>query len=226
MINWLHSRIHRPENGWDPVPEDYAAQYAENEWSHGVRPKLLDFLDQWVDGLSGRNVLDLGGGPGQYSVAFAMRGAKVTWYDVSNRYLTIAKTKAKEAGVDVRFSLGYMDEAPEILEETFDLVFNRICWNYGRGDHSFARAVYSLLKPGGVAYVDACLSETKYSSVSGSADFRARLNNATGWKIGHPYPPHGRLATLFAKKPVEKLLIDYSSPQNDRVTFIRAKTTR
>ena len=27
MINWLFSRVQRPERGWDPVPADHAQQY-------------------------------------------------------------------------------------------------------------------------------------------------------------------------------------------------------
>ena len=145
MINWLHSRVFRPEKGWDPVSPQYVAQYAESEWKTGASEDLIAQLEKWLEGLQGKTVLDLGGGPGHYSIAFAKRGARVTWHDVSERYRQFARAKAEEAGVDVSFSLGYMDEASRLLGEQFDCVFNRICWNYGRGDASFARVIYSLV---------------------------------------------------------------------------------
>ncbi len=225
MINWFHSRMHSPENGWDPVSEDHAANYAREEWSAGVRPELLKTLDEWVGGLTGKTVLDLGGGPGQYSVAFAQMGAKVTWHDVSNRYRAIAEAKAKEAGVDLRLSVGYMDEAPTLLREDFVLVFNRICWNYGRQDASFARVVYGLVKAGGVGYVDTTHAGYRYDTLSASAKLRIRLNNTIWWKIGHPFPPHGRLAGLFLRYRMEKMLVDYSAPMNDRILFRKARQT-
>jgi len=217
MINWLHSRLRRPEDGWDPVPEAHAEEYARVEWSHGVQQGLLDLLDNWVGGLAGKAVIDLGGGPGQYSVALAQRGARVTWHDVSARYRDIARARASAAGVQVRFSLGYMDEAHALLGENFDLVFNRICWNYGRGDRSFSRAIWSLMKAGGSAYVDTSPDSFRYDELSWSSRARIQLNRALAWKIGHPFPPHGRVAQLFMLLPFEKILVDYGSRLNDRV---------
>ncbi|MFO1409007.1 MAG: methyltransferase domain-containing protein [Steroidobacteraceae bacterium] len=220
MINWLHARIHRPEKGWDPVPAAHAAEYASVEWDYGAQSGLLDQVEEWVGGLAGKSVIDIGGGPGQYSVALARRGARVTWHDVSGRYRTIAGERAAQAGVEVRFSIGYMDEAPDTLNEQFDLVFNRICWNYGRGDRSFARCLWRLMKPGGSAYIDTTPDIFKYDELGWSARARIGLNRACGWKIGHPFPPHGRIARIFAQMPLERMLVDYSSPLNDRI-FLR-----
>ncbi len=223
MINRLHAQWHRPEQGWDPVPPGHAHQYAEGEWNLGVRETLLDELDAWVGGLQGKRVLDLGGGPGQYSVAFARRGADVTWHDVSATYRAIAQAKAQEAGVNICFSLGYMDEAPKCLNSPFDLVFNRICWNYGQTDHTFAQALFSLVKPGGVGYVDTPHSGWRRESLSTTARLRTWLNDVLAVKIGHPFPPHGRIARLFAAMPIETMRVDYSTPTNDRILFRRAR---
>jgi 2-polyprenyl-3-methyl-5-hydroxy-6-metoxy-1,4-benzoquinol methylase len=222
MMNRLHARLHRPENGWDPVPSRYAVEYAGTEWLSGVNESLLDTLDDWVGGLNGKSVLDLGGGGGQYSVAFAVRGAAVTWHDVSATYLEFAKGKVAEHGVDVDFSLGYMDEAPQRFGAQFDLVFNRICWYYGWTDASFASVIFALVKPGGVGYVDCMHSGWQRDTLSTAARFRTWLNDALSFKVGHPFPPHGRIARLFAAFPIEKMLIDYGDMTNDRILFKRA----
>lgn len=221
MINHLHALFHRPERGWDPISAAYAAEYTEIQWSQGVRESLLDELERWVGGFSGKRILDLGGGPGQYSVAFAKRNANVTWHDVSLEYRKVAETKANNANVHIEFSIGYMDAADKLHREPFDLVFSRVCWNYSFSDGSFADVFFNLIKPGGVGYVDAMNSGAGDPNASWSVQIRTWLNQQFAIKVGHPMPPHGRIAKLFMKKPISKILVDYSSPLNDRVTFVK-----
>ncbi len=223
MINWLHAQLPRPEQQWDPVPSSHATEYASVQWEQGVNHELLDEISGWTGGLHDKRVLDLGGGPGHYSIAFAKRGARVTWFDVSRNYERLARECAAAADVSIQFSIGYLDEAEQKLGEQFDLVFNRICWNYGRGDDSFARVVFSMIKPGGVAYIDTTHSNWRRELLPWSARARTWLNDQFGLKIGHPFPPHGRLARLFAAMPVEKLFVDYTSPHNDRIMLVRAQ---
>ena len=222
MINWLHSRFFRPEHGWDPVPDEYSRQYADTAWRTGVDEAVLNLVETWAGDLRGKSLLDLGGGPGQYSTAFARLGAIVTWHDVSSRYRQLAMDKAAEAGVNIRFSLGYMDEAPQLLGEQFDIVFNRVCWNYGRDDVSFANVIHSLVKPGGVGYVDTTHSAFRYEALPIHGRVRVWLNACTGWKIGHPFPPRGRIARTILRFPLDKLLVDYCGPYTDRVIFQKA----
>jgi 2-polyprenyl-3-methyl-5-hydroxy-6-metoxy-1,4-benzoquinol methylase len=223
MINRLHAWLHRPENGWDPVPAAYAADYGAMEWDQ-IDHHLLDELEMLVGGFIGKKILDLGGGPGQYTLAMAQRGGLVTWHDVSRNYLEMSRRKASELGLTNRitFSIGYLDDAPRMLSERFDFVFNRICWNYGFGDKSFAAVVYAMARPGGFAYVDTTHSTYKLDQLSRAARVRTWLNARTGIKIGHPMPPHGRLARLFMCHQMARLTIDYRSPWNDRIFFQKA----
>ncbi len=218
MINQLHALLHRPEKGWDPVPPEHAITYGEGEWQR-VDEGLLDHLDHWTGGLYGKRVLDLGGGPGQYSAAFARRGAEVTWHDVSRHYRDIAQARIRALGLAerVRFSLGYLEEAPRLLTGNFDLVFNRICWYYGMSDAGFAGVVYRLIAPGGWAYVDTNHSSGRPDNLPLTVRLRTWLNDRFTIKIGHPYPPHGRVAHLFLRYPVARLLVDYRSAANDRI---------
>jgi len=226
MINWLLSRLQRPERGWDPIPPGHAQAYADLQWQ-SVDESILDRIEEWTGPLARLQVLDLGGGPGHYSAAFARRGAQVTWYDISRTYETIARERTAASGVDgsIRFAVGYLDEAPAQLGRTFDLVFNRICWNYGRSDGGFARAVYALVRPGGYAYVDANTSNFNVEQLSSVARLRTWLNSATGIKVGHPMPPRGRTARLLLRQPVERALVDYSSPYNDCILLQRPALT-
>lgn len=221
MINRLHYLLHRPGRGWDPVPKAHALDYAEGEWHKGTDARTLDLLEEWLGGFAGKRVLDLGGGPGQWSVAFARKGADVTWHDISSTYREFAQRKAVEHGVDVRFSLGYLDDARMQLTGEFDLVFNRVCWNYGMSDWGFARVVHALVAPGGVGYVDTHISSWRRETLSGSARARTWINDHVGYKIGHSFPPRGRVARLFLGLPIERMLVDYSSAGNDRVIFRR-----
>jgi 2-polyprenyl-3-methyl-5-hydroxy-6-metoxy-1,4-benzoquinol methylase len=220
MINWLFSHIQRPERGWDPVPAEHAQQYAQAEWRE-VNESLLNQLENWIGGFPGKKILDLGGGPGQYTVAFARRGASVTWLDVSATYHDMARHKAVELGVSdkVQFVLGYMDEAPRLLTDQYDLVFNRICWNYGQNDGTFANALYQLVCPGGSGYVDTTNSLFNALQLTAASRFRTWLNAVCAIKVGHPYPPRGRVAKLLLRRPVTRILVEYPSAYSDRVLF-------
>jgi len=93
MINLIHSRLHRPEQGWDPITPEYAAGYsthAEAVLEIGV----IDQIESQIGPLAGRRVLDLGGGRGQYTVALAQRGGRVVWHDGSHTYRGITEQRA------------------------------------------------------------------------------------------------------------------------------------
>ncbi|MGQ9791794.1 MAG: class I SAM-dependent methyltransferase [Armatimonadota bacterium] len=222
MINYLHARVCRPEKGWDPVPAQYAIEYASRAWS-SLDESIVMELDEKIGGLEGKQVLDLGAGAGQYSVAFAKRGASVTWYDVSRNYLQIAQQKSKEARVDITFSLGYMDEAPQILRKQFDLVFNRGCFSYGWSDASFVSVIYKLVRPGGYAYIETNNSSFGGDRLSPAIRFRVWLNAAMGIKIGHPHPPRGRIPAFLLRYPLRQMIVDYSEPYVDRIFIQKAE---
>ena len=177
MINYLHSLIFRPENGWDPVPEIHVNKYFKKQWNLGIDEDLLDKIEYMLGGLAGKKVLDLGGGPGQYSIAFARRNACVTWYDISNRYKVLVKDEAIRAKCSIKYKIGYMDEADKILNEQFDLVFNRICWNYAISDKTFAKTIFKLINPGGFAYIDTSHSLWGYKNLSLKSKLKTFLNN-------------------------------------------------
>jgi len=216
MINQVLARLYRPERGWDPVPSGWAVAYADHEWAT-FDPRVVDWIETQTGPVSGKRILDLGGGPGHYSAEFARRGARVVWHDVSRAYREIAQTRTRDLGSAIEFSLGYLEDANRFVDAPFDVVFNRICWNYSQDDRRFADLVYALVRPGGVGYVDShhgvhrgALREVLYE-----------LNRRTGWKVGHPPPPPGRIAALLARHPLARLDTSTSTTANDRVLFVK-----
>jgi 2-polyprenyl-3-methyl-5-hydroxy-6-metoxy-1,4-benzoquinol methylase len=216
VINWLHSRLHRPEKGWDPIRRAYAEAYAEKEWQR-FDAGLVDLLESKIGGFASKRVLDLGAGPAQYSVAFAKRGAAVTWHDISAAYLTIAREQASRADVKLDFSLGYLEDAIKLGQ--FDLVFCRVAWAYGMSDRGLARVICRLIRPGGAGYI-----HTLTARADTDHSVRRRLvyllNNRCWLKIGHPYPPHGRVERLLRHCGAASLETDYAVDGMDRVFWM------
>jgi 2-polyprenyl-3-methyl-5-hydroxy-6-metoxy-1,4-benzoquinol methylase len=217
-INYVHSLFHRVEDGWDPISNEYASSYTELAWNERS-PKLIEDLEDRLGGFAGKRVLDLGGGPGQYSVLFAQSGADVTWHDVSREYESIARERAGAAGITLCFSLGYLEDARRLRTQPFDFVFCRVCWYYARSDRAFSRLLYSLIKPGGVGYVEC--NTPMFSRPRGWRKLQYWLNNYLWFKVGHPMPPHGRIARLLQREGAIDMTLDYSSPLRDIVLFTR-----
>ena len=219
-VNLLHSFFHRVEKGWDPIPASYAEEY-DRLASNDVHTSVVNRLAELAGGLSNKRVLDLGGGPGHYTVLFSNSGARVTWHDISRHYERLARRRAEGLPVPVEFSLGYLEDAAKFSQNPFDLVFCRICWYYSRNDRSFARLMYNLIKPGGIGYVECNTPE--FSQPKGMRKLQSWLNRRLWWKIGHPLPPHGRIANLFHAYPISYMELDYASNLRDVVIFVKAQ---
>jgi 2-polyprenyl-3-methyl-5-hydroxy-6-metoxy-1,4-benzoquinol methylase len=218
-VNYLHSLLHRVEDGWDPIPASYVSSYADLAWSERS-PRIVQDLESRLGDLAGKRVLDLGGGPGQYAILFAQHGADVTWHDVSRGYETITRERAAAAGVTIRYSIGYLEDASRFQSKPFDLVFCRVCWYYGRSDRQMARLIYSLVKPGGVGYVEC--NTPVFSQPRGRRRLQYWMNQYLWLKIGHPMPPHGRIAGLLQRREITQMTVDYSSELRDIVVFTKS----
>ena len=71
----------------------------------------------------GGRLLDVGCGPGLFSIAAAKLGWSVTGIDLSQRMLDEARANAQEAGRPAIFQIGNA-EAPDFAPESFDAVFS------------------------------------------------------------------------------------------------------
>jgi 2-polyprenyl-3-methyl-5-hydroxy-6-metoxy-1,4-benzoquinol methylase len=220
MINTVHARLKRPEKGWDPVPAQHAAKYA-GHITDAATVETVDSLEDRVGSLEGRRVLDLGGGPGHFTVELARRGAIVTWHDISDRYRAMCRERARAAGVQIEFSLGYLEEARRLAPGSFDVVFNRVCWCYCANDAQFASILYGLVRPGGWGYVES--NTSRWEEPSGWwRRTQYWMQRRLGLKVGHPHPEPGAVASLLlAHGPSELQLISTAGGRYDTVVFRR-----
>jgi hypothetical protein len=124
--------------------------------------------------------------------------------------------------VGLNFSLGYLEAAARFRPGLFDLVFCRVCWCYARSDRAFAQLLYSLVKPRGVGYIEC--NTPAFAAPAGTRKLQYWLNEYLWWKIGHPMPPHGRIAMLMQKFPLAHMTLDYSSELVDIVSFVKPKS--
>ena len=81
---------------YDGAPEAEWARLEQHPWEFEINCR---YIDRYVR--PGQSVLDLGGGPGRYSIHLAERGCAVTLADLSDGNVALARKKAAEAGVEL-----------------------------------------------------------------------------------------------------------------------------
>jgi SAM-dependent methyltransferase len=212
LVNWLHALLHDPSRGWDPITPEYAAEYGRIS---SVDPALVERFERALGGLHGREIADLGSGPGHYALEFARRGAKVTCVDVSRCYLESAAAKFRAAGLEATSALGYMDHIHRITRGGFDGIFSNVSWYYCMNDFVFARRLAASLRPGGLAFVRA--SNAHAERKGGARRLVYWANNVLALKVGHPHPPRGRIARAFERTGACDVSVDYSDADTDVV---------
>lgn len=197
----LKSYFQRPEKGYDPVPLAYAQGYTDFEFKK-IDRELVRKLEIFANGFANKTLLDLGGGPGQYSIEFAKQGAFVTWHDISKNYLDIASKKSKTEEVEIKFSLGYLESA----KGKFDILFNRICWYYCINDYKFAGLIYSLVNDGGYGYIIVNNENWFFDKIKTEKLIKKAFLSINYWfnefldiKFIHIHPSHRKLKKAFSK---------------------------
>lgn len=194
MINELHKLFHDPNRGWDPVGPDYAARYAA---AQSVDRRVAVEFSAAVGGLSGKRILDLGSGAGQYGADFALAGAEKTCLDISRAYLAQARQRGEAMGASLEYVLGYLEDCDRLTSGGYDGIFCNICWYYGVSDRALAGSIARSLAVGGILYVRT--STGLYGQPASPLPLKRVLYDRFNWKIGHPYPPSGMVARACAR---------------------------
>lgn len=130
-INW-DDRYTRHDTPWDSGKHSLEVERVLNEWS--IEPCRM---------------LEIGCGTGTNAVFLAQRGFEVTAVDVSALAVEQARTKAKQAGVDIDLRVANVVDDVD-LGPPFDLVFDRGVYHHMRTVDlwGFLNALARHTKPG------------------------------------------------------------------------------
>lgn len=132
----------------------------EHEWSRLERwpfefPVTMHILHRYLKHPT--KVVDIGGGPGRYSIELSSEGHNVTLVDLSEVNIEFAKEKAKERGVVLSSTLvGDAVNLKDLGDSAFDVVLNLGPF-YHLSDEKDRRSAAAesvrVLKPGGILVV-------------------------------------------------------------------------
>ena len=104
----------------------------------------------------GDKILDIGGGPGRYSLHFANKGCDVTLVDLSAENVNFALEKASEQHIKIKAIAADAREVDKSVEEKFDHIFimGPMYHLLDENDRSKAiNAAIHLLKDSGIIYI-------------------------------------------------------------------------
>jgi SAM-dependent methyltransferase len=143
----------RNRASWDAYSDEYQAKHGGQLAASGGlawgTAQIPESELQVLGDVAGKDILELGCGAAQWSIALAQRGARPVGLDLSERQLEHARRLMAEAGVDFPLVHGSAESVP-LPDASFDIVF---C---DHGAMSFAdpyRTVPEaarLLRPGGL----------------------------------------------------------------------------
>ena len=137
---------------WDRDADDYQRRHGEGlarrAMAWGVW-RVPEIQVRALDEVSGRDVLELGCGGAQWSVALARRGARTVGIDVSEVQLGHARKRARRGGVDVALLLADAERLP-FADASFDLAFcDHGALSFADPDRTVPEAA-RVLRPGGL----------------------------------------------------------------------------
>jgi len=114
--------------------------------------EALAKMERYLEGHDVRDILDVGCGPGFYSMLFGSKGYSVTGIDYSDGMVEEARKNAKDRGVEADFLV--MDAQDlQFPDGSFDLVLSRdVFWCLEHPEKAYSE-ILRVLRPGGMAIV-------------------------------------------------------------------------
>ena len=126
---------------WDPD--------SEFKPLHDINPLRLDYIDERVGGLAGKQVLDVGCGGGILAESMALRGAQVLGIDMGEAPLAVAQLHQLESGAALDYRQITAEELAGSEPASFDVVTCMEMLEHVPDPASTIRACARLVKPGG-----------------------------------------------------------------------------
>jgi len=120
----------------------------------GMGPTFRELTVQLAQVEPGHKVLDVGCGTGSLSIvakAWAGPAGEVHGIDAAPEMIALARRKAAQAGVDVDFQVGLIEDI-HFPDDQFDVVLSSLMIHHLPGDDLKRRAfieIHRVLKPGG-----------------------------------------------------------------------------
>lgn len=136
------------------TPIHAASKFYDVDGFKAGRITLTDIEIDEVGSVAGKSLLHLQCHFGMDTMSWARLGADVTGVDISDAAIELACELNQELGLDARFVRANVYDFPEILHETFDIVYTAIgalCWLPDLD--AWARVVAKHLKLGGMLYI-------------------------------------------------------------------------
>jgi len=140
------------------IVRDYYDTGVEAEWNRiADRPEFLltcRMLDRYIK--PGDKVLDIGGGPGRYSLYLAEKGCHVTLFDLSEENTKFAREQAATQSLSIQTISGDAREVDRLVSEQFDHILLMGPLYHLLEESERIKAVESalgLLVPGGLMFV-------------------------------------------------------------------------
>lgn len=136
----------------------YYDENSQKEWER-LEKHPFEFIfttyimDQYIK--PGDSVLDIGGGPGRYSIYYAQKGCDVTLIDLSDGNIELAKAKSRECNVDFPMFAANCLEIGTMELAQYDHVFlmGPLYHLINKEQRTQAvRLAIERLKPGGILY--------------------------------------------------------------------------
>jgi SAM-dependent methyltransferase len=151
----VQSHIDLNRAHWDEVvPLHVASEFYDVASFKAGRNALLPVELREVGDVRGKTLLHLQCHFGLDTLSWVREGAIVTGVDFSPAAVAAARALAAETGLVARFIESDVYELPEVLHETFDVVFASygvLCWL--PDFPAWARMAASFVRPGGEFYL-------------------------------------------------------------------------
>ncbi len=140
------------------VQEHYDGD-VQKEWGRLERHPFefritTNMMDRYIK--PGDKILDIGGGPGRYSIYYAKKGCDVTLIDLSTENVKFAIEKSKEMNVNIKAVHGDAREINKLVNGKFDHIFVMGPMYHLLDEKDRIKsldAAITLLKDGGLIYV-------------------------------------------------------------------------